>query len=478
MRFWLTLMLGLIVAGCGDDGKSDYAADVAAARQAAQDVYIYGYPLLLMERTRQVSTAVSRAEGSRAPMNQFAHIRTFPTPEFKDVVSPNVDTLYSVAWLDLSAEPYVLSVPDARQYAPLQGDARYYLLQMLDGWTNVFDSPGLRTRGADARTFMLTGPGWHGEIPPGMEQIASPTSMVWITGRAQTNDAQDMTVVHAFQDAIQLVPLSRWGTPYPPPMNVPVDEGVDQTTPPAAQVDALDAQAFFTELAGLMQGNPPADYDAALLGKLGDLGIVIGQPFDLSALPPARAIAVRKGYEHGRARLRAMASQSGSTPINGWTVMTSGIGEYGDNYDNRALIALVGLGANLPEDAVYPRTATDGAGGGLSNEHRYTLTFDSGRWPPANAFWSLTMYDSNQALVANPVDRYAIGDRSDLAQNSDGSLTLYIQKDPPAGAMANNWLPAPQAGAQPFNLIMRVYWPKEEMLDGQWVIPPVKRLPD
>ena len=475
MKRWFALMLAVVVAGCGD-GEGGGSTDVHVVREAARDAYIYGYPIVLMERTRQVSTAVPRPEGSRAPLNQYAHIRTFPDPNFKDVVSPNVDTLYSIAWLDLAMEPLVVTVPDARAYATPDGEARYYLLQMLDAWTNVFDSPGLRTRGPEARAFLLTGPDWQGEAPAGLERIVSPTSMVWITGRTHVLDEADMPTVHAFQDQLQLIPLSKWPGSYQPPAEAPIEEGVDVSMPPPAQVDGLDAQQFFTELAMLMKKNPPAAYDGPMLEKLGILGLVAGQPFDLSSMPLAELIAIEEGYALGKAMLSTLVAHSGSTPINGWTVMTSGIGEYGDNYDARAVTAVVGLGANLPEDAVYPRTAIDGAGAAMTTANRYTLTFGPGQWPPSNAFWSLTLYDSDQAVVENPINRYALGDRSDLVPNADGSLTIYIQKDAMAGALVNNWLPAPQGENQAFNLIMRIYWPTQEMLDGTWVVPPVRRV--
>lgn len=324
----------------------------------------------------------------------------------------------------------------------------------------------------------MAGPAWQGEVPPGLELIVSPTSMVWITGRTHVLDAADMSTVHAFQDELKLIPLSQWGRSFDTPSDVPVDGSVDASTSPPAQVDGLDAQQFFTELAMLMKDNPPAAYDGPMLDKLEILGLVAGQPFDLSPMPFAESIPIKEGYALGKAALHAMVSNSGGVPINGWTVMTSGIGEYGDNYDVRAVTAVVGLGANLPEDAVYPRTAVDGAGEPLSNASRYTLTFEPGQWPPTNAFWSLTLYDSGQALVENPIHRYALGDRSDLVLNPDGSLTIHIQKDAVAGAMMNNWLPAPKGDNQAFNLIMRVYWPKPEVLDGSWVVPPVRRVGD
>lgn len=227
-----------------------------------------------------------------------------------------------------------------------------------------------------------------------------------------------------------------------------------------------------------MKDNPPAAYDGPMLEKLNILGLVAGKPFDLASKPLAASIAIKEGYAAGKVKLRALVSHSGGTPVNGWTVMTSGIGEYGDNYEVRAITAVVGLGANLPEDAVYPRTAIDGTGEPMANTGRYVLTFEPGQWPPANAFWSLTLYDSDQALVKNSINRYALGDRSNLVSNPDGSLTIYIQKDPVAGVMVNNWLPTPQGENQAFNLVMRVYWPKSEMLDGRWVVPPVQRVAD
>ncbi|WP_397473789.1 DUF1254 domain-containing protein [Pusillimonas sp.] len=473
MRLLSFIFLLFTLVGCSSGSGTDTDTDTDSLRANAKDAYTYGYPLVLMERTRQVSTAVPGTEGSRAPMNQYAHIKTFPDPDFKDVVSPNVDTLYSIAWLDLSSEPIVVAVPDARNYAPTGADARYYLLQMLDAWTNVFDSPGLRTRGPQARDFLLSGPDWNGEIPAGLEHIPSPTALVWITGRTQVIDDADLPNVHAFQEQLKLIPLSNWGTAYTPPTNVPVEEGIDFSTPPASQVDKLSAQEFFAELSLLMSRNPAATYDAAILERLATMGFVPGEPFDLSSLPRAQAAAIEAGYRIGRERLLQLASRSGADPVNGWTVLTSEIGSYKNNYDMRAITALVGLGANLPEDAVYPRTAIDGTGEPLSSQHQYTLSFEAGKWPPANAFWSLTLYDSDQALVVNPIDRYAIGSRDGLVQNSDGSLTIYIQSDAPAGAMQNNWLPAPQDKEQPFNLVMRVYWPKNEMLNGDWVVPPV-----
>lgn len=478
MRFWLTLLMTLVLAACNGSGGS--GEDSAAQwQQDAQKAYLYGYPLILMERTRQVSTAVPQSDASRAPINQFVHIRAFPDPDFKDVVSPNVDTLYSIAWLNLKEDALVLEVPDASLYPDTNGKDRYYLLQMLDGWTNVFDSPGLRTRGSSARSYLLSGPDWSGTVPAGLEHINSPTQMVWITGRTQSDNAADLPTVHAFQDAIKLVPLSAWQQgSYTPPTNVPVDPDVDTQTPPVEQVDALDAAAFFEELMRLMQDNPAAAYDQQMLAALAALGMKPGHAFDLSSLPRDKQAAIRTGYQAGKLRLLAMTLRSRSTPVNGWTMMTEGIGKYDDDYDNRAIIARVGLGANLPEDAVYPRTAQDAQNETLLNTQRYALTFPAGQLPPANAFWSLTLYDNQQALVDNPIQRYAIGDRDALTLNPDGSLTLYIQKDAPAGAMASNWLPTPQgAGQQTFNLIMRIYWPTPAVLNGGWLPPPLQPQP-
>ena len=419
--------------------------------------YIYGYPLVLMDATRATMT-------STTPVNRFDHKPAFPDETFRDVVSPNVDTLYSQAWLDVSREPIVLAAPDLGR--------RVYLMQLLDGWTNVFASLGTRTTGNGKAAFAIMGPGWRGELPASVDRIKAPTNMVWVIGRTYTAGMRDYDAVHAIQRQYQLVPLGAWGRPFTPPRDGPPAAADDSDAPPVARVDALGASAFFDRLARLMKANPPADNDAPMVNRLGRIGVRPGEPFDIGGLPPSVADAVEGGVAAARARLCSAKLSSLARPVNGWHTPLD-LGRYGTNYEHRASVALTGLGANLAEDAVYAAADVDAAGQPLSGQHRYLLRFRPGARPPVDAFWSLTMYGDDHFLVANPIGRYALGDRDSMRAAPDDTLDIYIQHDGPGPDRRSNWLPAPAGG---FNLIMRLYHPKAPVLDGSWVPPAIVRV--
>lgn len=456
----------LSLAACKQAKETATNEVASAARSAAKDAYIYGYPLVLMDVTRAKLTNVPHPIGAGlAPVNQFGNIRTFPDATFTDVVSPNADTLYSSAWLDLSQGPMVLSVPDTH--------GRYYLMPMLDAWTNVFASPGKRTTGTGKGDFAITGPGWTGTLPAGMKQFKSPTETVWIIGRTQTNGKADFAAVNAIQDQYKLTPLSAWGKPHSPPANVPIDPSVDMKAAPVDTVAAMDAPAFFGRLAALMKANPPALADAPMVAKMAAIGVVPGQQFILNRSGENMAKAIADGVNDGKQRIKELAHDPGiGKLINGWTFATKDIGVYGTNYDARAGVAAVGLGANIPEDAVYPLARVDADGQPLNGANKYVIHFDRGQLPPANAFWSITMYNDRQFFVANPINRYAIGSRDRLKFNPDGSLDIYMQHDSPGAAKESNWLPADSGS---FNLALRLYWPKETVLSGAWAPPPVRK---
>jgi hypothetical protein len=425
----------------------------------AADAFVFGYPLVLMDASRAVFMNAPRPDGGGQPANELSHLRTFPDASFTQVVSPNADTLYSTAWLELAAEPIVLTTPASA--------GRYYLMPLLSAWTDVVASPGTRTTGEDAGAFAITGPDWEGELPLGLQEIRAPTSMAWIIGRTQTNGKADYEAVHRFQDALSLVPLSAWGSEPAPPAARPVDPGVDLETPPPVQVAAMDAAAFLGRLATLMVDNPPAADDAPALERFAAIGLSPGA----FAPGPGLADALDEGMRHGMAGIRA-ALQHPPDPTDGWSISRD-IGSYGTDYAKRAMVALVGLGANLNADAIYPHTSVDGDGEALNGAHRYVLRFPPGRTPPARAFWSLTMYDEHQYFVDNPLGRYAIGDRDPLAVNADGSLDLWLQRESPGPERESNWLPAPSG---PFNLILRIYWPEQPALDGTWTPPGIEKL--
>ena len=447
------------------EAAASLSADEATA--IATDAYIYGYPLVTVEMTRRVLTNVAAPVGLRTPMGRFISAREYPTAAFKDVTAPNADTLYSSAFLDLSKEPYILSIPDAK--------GRYYLMPMLDGWTTVFQVPGKRTTGTKAQKYAITGPGWSGTLPDGVTEYKSPTNMVWIIGRIYcTGTPADYKAVHAMQDELSLVPLSAYGKPYSPPPGT-VDPSVDMKTPVRDQVNALDVAAYFNLMAQLMKDNPPTAEDAPIVARIAKIGIVPGQPFDLTKLSPAAQQALKAVPNAGVGKIMGYFKDAGKQE-NGWAFFTK-TGIYGTDYLDRAFITAVGLGANRQLDAVYPTSQVDADGKPYSGANKYVLHFDNGQMPPANGFWSVTMYNAEYFFVDNPLNRYTLSARNKLKKNADGSVDLYLQHDNPGKDKESNWLPA---APDKFILMMRLYWPKEtppSLLDGTWTIPGVKQAP-
>ncbi|PJD94922.1 MAG: hypothetical protein CK425_10215 [Parachlamydia sp.] len=435
----------------------------AEAEAIATDAYIYGYPLVTMDMTRRVLTNTVTPSANKAPMGQFANVREYPNASFKDVTAPNADTLYSFAWVDLAKEPYVLSVPDE--------DGRYYLMPMLDGWTDVFAVPGKRTTGTKAGVFAITGPNWKGKLPGGMKEFKSPTNLVWILGRTySTGTPADYKAVHEIQNRYMLIPLSSWGKAYTPPMGK-VDPKLDMKTPVREQVNALDAKTYFSTLAELMKDNPPALKDASIVAEMAKIGLVPGQPFDLAKLDPAISQGVQNAPKKALAKIQAHEDKAGKLE-NGWMV-TAQTGNYGTDYLQRALVAAIGLGANLPQDAIYPVGKVDSQGNALDGTHKYKLHFNKGQMPPVDGFWSLTMYNDSYFFVNNPLNRYTLSPRNDLKYNADGSLDLYIQNESPGKDKESNWLPAPK---DQFILMFRFYWPKEELINGTWQPPAIEKV--
>jgi hypothetical protein len=434
--------------------------------QAAVDAYVYGYPLVTMEMTRRVLTNVAAPEGKAAPMGQVAKLRAYPTPADKEVTAPNADTLYTMAWLDLSKEPWVFGLPDMK--------GRYFLMPMLSGWTDVFEVPGKRTTGTKAQKFLISGPGWSGEVPAGVTELKSPTNLVWILGRIySTGTPADYKAVHVLQDHVTLVPLSAYGKPYKPPAGE-VDPAIDMTTPARDQVDHMDAASYFALLAMLMKDNPPAEADAPMVAEMARIGLVPGEPFDPAKLGPDFAKDLEGVPAEANAKIMAALKHLGE-PRNGWTYSTH-LGTYGTDYLTRALVTAVGLGANRPQDAIYPVSEADADGKPYDGASRYVMHFDQGQMPPVDGFWSLTMYDEHYFFAPNPLNRYTLSARNALKRNKDGSVDLYIQHESPGREKESNWLPAPESR---FILMLRLYWPTEKdpsILDGTWPIPPVTQV--
>jgi hypothetical protein len=456
-------LFGGMVVSAAAQQSSPLTKEEAVA--IGKEAYIFGYSLITMEMTRRVMTNTEVPEANHAPMGQFHNSRTYPTASFRDVTAPNADTLYSTAWIDVSEEPYVLSLPDE--------EGRYYLMPMLDAWTTVFQVPGKRTTGTGAQTYAITGPNWKGSLPEGVVEYKSPTALVWILGRTYcTGTPEDYKAVHAIQDKYALVPLSAYGKPYTPPKGK-VDPQIDMKTPVRDQVDKMEIGAYFNLMASLMKTNPPTKEDAPIVERMAKIGLVPGQNFDISKLDPAIAQALAAVPKAG---IEAMVAEfkTGPKKVNGWEILTK-TGIYGTDYLNRALVTAVGLGANRPQDAIYPTSIADADGQPYMGTSNYVIHFEKGQTPPADAFWSVTMYDAQFFFVANALNKYTVSPRNNLKYNEDGSLDIHIQHQSPGAEKEANWLPAPSSK---FILMLRMYWPKEKnpsILDGSWNPPAVHK---
>ena len=359
----------------------------------------------------------------------------------------------------------MLSVPDTPD--------RYYVIALFDLWSNVFASIGKRSTGTGAGNFLIAGPGWQGTPPADVKQVLrSPTRFVWVNGQMQADGPKDYAAVNALQKQYKLTPLSAWGQPYAPPAEVAVAPGVDTKTPPLAQVQKMDAGAFFGRLARLMKDNPPAPADAPMVEKLKAVGLEPGKDFDITKIDPDTAKGLQRAMDGFDLLAKGVKKLK---TANGWIVMPKDMGHYGTDYETRAGIAFVGLGAIQPVDIAYPTAFDDGDGKPLDGSRRYVLHFEAGQKPPARITRSLSIYDPQGYYAPNTIDRYHLAAWMPLQDNADGSLDLYIQADSPGPGKQANWLPAPKSG--PFNLVLRIFWPRESMLDGSYKVPPLRETP-
>jgi hypothetical protein len=444
----------------------------AEARQIAEDAYIYGYSLITTEVTRvQMSNVPKTEAGLRAPINQFANVPRYPPADYRGVSAPNADTLYSVAWLDLT-EPQVFSHPD-------MGD-RFYLFEIVDLWMSDLEaSPSKRTAGGAAANYLITGPGWKGEVPAGMKHIPIATRYMVILGRTYADGTeQDYETVNKLQAQYKITPLSAWGKPYTPvapPVNP--NPGFSMTDKPQTVILEMGTAGYFDLMARLMgAAAPPPAADAPMLARMARIGIVPGQPFDIKKLD-ASVQAVLSDIPQTSLRKIEANKESLGKVVNGW-VVTIGLGTYSTNYLKRAVVAAFGWPANQEKDAVYPYTEIDSAGQKLTGANTYTLTFLKDATPPVNAFWSITMYMIDQGwwFVPNPLNKFTVSPRNNLKYNPDGSLTLYFQNASPGADKEANWLPAPKGEFIP---MLRMYWPSEtapSILNGTWKVPAVVKV--
>ncbi|WP_394618611.1 DUF1254 domain-containing protein [Lentzea sp. JNUCC 0626] len=400
-----------------------------SAEQAALNAYLYTYPLVSVEVTRR---------GSGLPANQLAHMPVVPDASFTDVVRPNVDTLYTSMFFDASAGPVIVTVPDMSE--------RYHLFQLMDAWTNVGGSPGTRTIDADGYRFAIAGPSWRGTVPSGVHLYRLPTDTGWMLGRIQLDGPDDLAAVRSLQQQITV--------------EAPAAAQAKPTVPEV--IESLTAQQYWDLYYASASHDQPRPQDKKFLREMKRHGWSPGDPVDLTKMPDAWSSAWPKA-------LASLGDELGGTPVNGWTTLLDGIGEYGTDYPRRAIVARHLLAANLPQDAVYPGTSVDSDERQLTGGNSYVLRFPADRLPPAHAFWSLTAYNAEGYLIDNPADRYAVRGEQ-LVPNADGSVDIHLQ---PAGT-GPNWLPTPESGE--FSLVLRLYWPGQQVLDGNWHPPAVQRV--
>ncbi len=428
-----------------------------------REAYLFGYPLVTMDMTRKHETNVRVPDGAHAPTGQLVKMRAYPAVDDHGAAAPNADTLYTMVWLDVSYEPWVFSVPD-------MGD-RFYIMPMLTGYNEVFFVAGSRATGGKAQEYVITGPGWSGTVPEGVTQVQSPTALVWILGRVYCSGTQeDYEAVHDLQDRFSSVPLSSYGWPYVPPPGV-VDEAFDMDKAVRKQVNELPLDGFFSYLAELLKTNPPKPEDAPLVAHMAEIGLVPGQDFDHSKLP-----MLGHKLDPKLALLELVRAMKAKHPVNGWLYWTSDAGKYGTDYEQRAMVTMIGPGMNFAEDAVYPFSEKDADGKEYdASEHDYVMHIENGQMPPVKGFWSLTMYDPDFFFVSNSIDRYSLSQRDTFVTNADGSVDLYLQAESPGPDKDANWLPAPKGKFVP---MLRLYWPQDvppTILDGSWTPPPVRR---
>jgi hypothetical protein len=427
----------------------------------AREAFTFGFPLVVTDLTREQLTRVSKPSGARgAPVNQFSHLFEFPNARFDGQRTPNADTLYSSAFLGLEKEPVVLTVPEHKD--------RYYVLSILDAWTNVLAAPGVRTTGSAGAHYALVGPGWKGTLPADVIPIPIPTTQLWVIGRTFLKGREDLEAGRAAQAGLRLTPLSAWGKAYKPPAGA--SNGSRSTAAPNEQVRDLGAK-FFVRFAEIMRrGNLPSPADLPVVRRLSELRLVPGQPFPLDSFAgPVRA-ALERAVQDGLKELQNGASKD-VRKANGWILPDSDTGDYETDYALRARTAFHNLGTALVEDELALRAIADSEGAALDGTKRYILRIPKEAAPPVNGFWSVTVYDARNLFFDNPLERYRLGDRDAIKHNADGSVDLYLGAVTPGPERESNWLPIPAQG--PFSVVLRLYWPKQPALDGTWKPPPL-----
>ena len=460
----LTVLLLAWIGIMGPEGSlATDRLSTSQARALAQEAYIYFYPLVLMDVSRLMETSAATDNGEvTSSANKFSHQQLFPSPPIGEAIRPNFDTVYSVAWLDLMAEPVIVSMPDT--------GGRYYLLSMFDMWSEAFATPGTRTTGTSATKFVVVPPNWAGRVV-GLPRIDAPTPYVWVLGEIRTNGPSDYQAVRQIEEGMAIYPVSQIGRRIPRPVSVAFDPSVDRTAPARERVGAMSAKQYFAYGAQLLKTNPPRETDWSILARLKQMGIEQGKDFDVNNTDPI----VREALENtATASLKLITGEALTlAPMIDGCHIDVDTAAYANDYLKRAGVAMRGVGLRQPQEAICRMIIDDADGKPLNGGNRYIVHFDKEMLPPVDGSWSLTVYDAEGHPANNSIGRFVIGDRDKLEYNPDSSLDIWIQYQDPGPSQRSNWLPIPPT--EGLEIILRLYAPHAEVIDGRWIPPPIAR---
>jgi hypothetical protein len=458
----VTCMLALLATITSQNAHAQTPLTPAEARAIAKEAYIYANPLVDSYRIMYGYFVDRQNPEFKAPWNQIKNIPRVYTHEDRAVQSPNSDTPYSWLGLDLRTEPIVLTVPKIEK-------DRYFSIQLIDLYTHNFDYIGSRTTGNDGGRFLIAGPGWQGEAPEGITKLyRSETELMLAVYRTQLFGPDDLDKVKAIQAGYKVQPLSAFlGQPAPEP--APTIDFIE----PLTREEVSKSPKVFQQVNFVLQFCPTHPSEQELMERFAKLDIGAGKAFDWNAFSPDIQAAIGQGIADAWADFALLKERGDAGEIG--TAEIFGTREHlQNNYLYRMAAAALGIWGNSEAEAIYPSYWIDADGQKLDGTHRYTLRFAPGELPPVHSFWSLTMYELPEMLLAaNPIDRYLLNSTmlDDFVRDGEGGITFYIQHESPGKDLESNWLPAPEG---PFFMAMRLYWPKAEALDGTWKLPPLK----
>lgn len=451
----LIIALGLIAA------SPQITEEIAYIR--AMQTYVYGFPLVIMDLTRQVMTATPTPGELSAPINQFQKLRTTVPWDFNNVVRISTNSLWETAFLDLQNEPLIVTVPEANG-VPIA-------VRWLNMWTDAIGTAGSRTPEMNAGNYLIAGPGWNGTVPAGIKMVFNcPTRYSWMLVELSAAGPQDFPKIHDVQDKFKVTPLSAWGTEYTPPATVPVDSNVDLTATPYDQLRLMTGEMFFKKLALLLKENPAYATDTDMIEKLNKLGVQPGKEFDPSKIGPR----VLNGINNAPAEvwMKLATGPYGMHASNGWLNMLN-IARFRSDYQTRAYVAYMGLGAGIDEDIVYPTAFVDSHGKALDGAYKYVMHFEKAELPASqNGVWSISAYREN-FYEHNAINRYGLLPAM-VKYNADESLDVYLQANSPGADKESNWLPIPASGL--VNVTIRIYDPSKQAREPGYKIPPITRV--